>query len=81
MYNKVIEGLRARGIHPITGPSDGTETERSLQDLVKACTPKKHAFSIANSYHSKAVAHLSIPLLSSRYPFILIQDSKHGRKT
>lgn len=81
MHDRVAAMLHMHGIHPISGASNGTETERSLQDLISQAAPSSKAYTISNSHSNSAIISLTIPLIDGQHPFIAVQDSKHALKT
>ncbi|KAF6742097.1 hypothetical protein DFP72DRAFT_1109656 [Ephemerocybe angulata] len=81
MHNKVAALLHERDIHPVSGASDGTETERALQRLIVHSADDRKLYTIANTKCPSAIITLTIPLVFSKHPFIAVQDSKHALKT
>ncbi|KAF6742271.1 hypothetical protein DFP72DRAFT_1022703 [Ephemerocybe angulata] len=82
MHDNLVSLLHSHGIYPVSGSSDGTETERALQSLIVDAAGATRSYIIPNS-HLGTPAHitLTIPLVDSSHPFIPVQDSKHALKT
>lgn len=78
--NRILEGLHAKGIWPVSYACDGTSKERSTQKLLR------HAAHTIDSRTIRAPSSLvqdieiNIPLFHGK-PLALIQDSKHALKT
>lgn len=82
MHDKVMAFLAVHDIHPTSAASDGTETERALQDLIGRSAPSSQSYTIPNTFFGPtAIVTLTIPLVDSQHPIVLVQDSKHALKT
>ncbi|KAH7918146.1 hypothetical protein BV22DRAFT_1108436 [Leucogyrophana mollusca] len=79
MHFELTELMHRAGLHAISLPSDGTETERSAQCIIAASAHEVFIYGIPNKV-SGCTVELTLPLFHSR-PSILVQDSKHGAKT
>ncbi|KAJ3513597.1 hypothetical protein NMY22_g14994 [Coprinellus aureogranulatus] len=81
MHDRVVEMLHMHDIFPVSGASDGTETERLLQELISQAAPSSKTYTIPNSHSNSAIISLDIPLVDGQHPFVAVQDSKHALKT
>lgn len=82
MHKKLADLLNNEQIRPVSLASDGTEVERQVQQLITQSAPSHHIYSIGNTFLGDiGRITLRIPLFLGLYPTIIVQDSKHGRKT
>ncbi|KAH7918497.1 hypothetical protein BV22DRAFT_1134542 [Leucogyrophana mollusca] len=79
MHFELTELMHQEGLHTISLPPDGTDTEHSAQCIIAASTHEVFIYGISNKVPGCTV-ELTLPLFHSR-PSNLVQDSKHGTKT
>ena len=77
---KVLHGLLDRKIQVILYACDGTEVERSVQQLLVAKAEEKIKHTIKNPHPNSPNTMISIAVIQGQ-PICMIQDSKHGLKT
>lgn len=77
---QIIRGLVRRGIQCISYACDGTETERSVQRLLKAGAERLFTYSIKHPDSKFPDIVITIAMIDGQLVAI-IQDSKHGLKT
>ncbi|KAK7017561.1 hypothetical protein VNI00_018575 [Paramarasmius palmivorus] len=80
LHQELVRLLAESYIYPVSMACDGTETERKLQRLIHVNAAGVQYFSIENSF-SPAIVQLEIPTFYDGRPAVLVQDSKHARKT
>ena len=82
MHKKLANLLNNEQIRPVSLASDRTEVECQVQQLITQSAPSHHIYSIGNTFLGDiGRITLRIPLFLGLYPTIIVQDSKHGRKT
>ncbi|KAH7929600.1 hypothetical protein BV22DRAFT_1029216 [Leucogyrophana mollusca] len=79
MHFELTDLMHQAGLHAISLPADGTETERAAQRIIAASAHAECVYPIPNKVPGCAL-ELVLPLFHSR-PTIIVQDSKHGAKT
>ena len=82
LYSKsreVIDGLKRHGVNVVSYACDGTQVERSVQDLLVARATSRISYTIPDPEdHCKHEIQIPMYRLS---PIVMIQDSKHAAKT
>jgi len=82
MHKRLADLLNNEQIRPVFLASDRTEVECQVQQLITQSAPSHHICSIGNTFLGDiGRITLRIPLFLGLYPMIIVQDSKHGRKT
>ena len=76
---EVINGLKCHGVNVVSYACDGTQVERSVQDLLVTRTTS-HISRIVPNPEDDHRHKIQIPLYHLS-PVIMIQDSKHAAKT
>lgn len=74
-HSELLDLLHQHDIHPVSIAADGTEIEQSAHNA-----PSFLPYSIPSS-HTNCTIMLKIPLYHGQYPYIAVQDGKHGIKT
>jgi len=79
MHKKLTALLFAADIYPVSLSADGSETERATQRLIAQSADTYRLYTITNKQPGCEI-QLTIPLFNNR-PAVMVQDSKHGKKT
>ena len=76
---RVIEGLKAHGVNVVSYSCDGTEVERSVQDLLVTRSTNWSTRTVPDPKDDYK-HEIRIPMYHLS-PIVMIQDSKHAAKT
>lgn len=76
----VLFGLLDRGIKVVSYACDGTEVERSVQQMLTEKADSFITHIIKSTHRGCANVTINIPVFRGQ-PVVMIQDSKHGLKT
>ena len=78
----MLDGLIAKGLNVISYAADGSEVERSVQNLVDLACKSRKILSIKHPRAGKSNILINIPLYGPQEQAIaILQDSQHGLKT
>lgn len=81
LYSKslaVIQGLKSHGVNVASYACDGTQVERTVQDLLVSNATRMTSYKVPDPEGIDQTIHL--PLFAD-LPVVMIQDSKHALKT
>ena len=80
MLKKILYGLIGVGVGVVSYACDGTEMERSVQNLLVSTAETHVTYSIPHPVSSQLELTVRIPIISNQ-PVIPVQDAKHFAKT
>ena len=82
LYSKsreVIDGLKRHGVNVVSYACDGTQVERSVQDLLVSHATNRISYTVPDP-EDGCEHEIQIPMYRLS-PVVMIQDSKHAAKT
>lgn len=77
---KILEGLITHGVKVVSYACDGTEVERSVQNIITQSAPRRITYNIKDPVSAGRDLTIIVPVIKEQ-PVAMIQDSKHALKT